>query len=1031
MSHIFISYSRSDIDFAQKIVDTLAANKLDTWIDWKSIPKGEDWKEEIYRGIDGADAFLFLLSPDSVVSQMCNNEIAHAVAYGKRILPIVIRDADERLIPPEISKRNWIFCRDGQDDFDKAIAETRETIHTDYEWLKYHTSLLVKALEWERTQDASRLLRGRELQEAEEILTIGHQDPYPTDLQRQFVLTSQRNESRTRRRFTFGLVIGLGVMVILAIFAWGQRNSAIDSAATAVSEGSGRATALAGQKTALVDAQNQESLARSQESIARTQEAIAIQNEATAIANEKEAQRQALLALSENLSALALARIDTDYTQSLLLGVESYRLLEENGFGQIGDPDILPTLLQKTQAGLTQTLVSPPSGTVWKVAYSRDGKFMASASDTLDLWDTTNPGSPKLIKSWADSKNKTGASDVAFNADASILAVGYWDGHVELWGVRDLSQVFTFTEYQSDALINVRVAFNPSGKYLAIAMDRNIYLWDMTKPDDPKQLPGISNPQKNTNVDDLFFLPAYQNYLVSIGEDNSFHVWDLERPESPKIVRDYEPTDEILSIAISPDNRFGFVMASSQHLYFFDPQMNFIDRFYYHNDQSEPIYNLTFLANKQRLFTASNDGTIVLWDISDPYHVSLVAKYSGHANLINSMVSHPGGKTLASGGFDSKIVLWNISQEATPALWQERISFDEGIADIAYSPKNDLLAIGYGNSKIDLWDVSDQTNLGSVALKNIPSGQPVIKVAFSPDENTLASMGGARRNFIPTVFIWKLANIEHNGPQHLFELNTSDYFVVDGNYVLAGETNGNNTLSTYLWDLSNPAGPAKRDRLDSAACPTKDTSTTPNSEIIAVASCSIQLWDFSPGAPPHVISNLTPYDPQSVSFSWDGKMLASGNGDNSVMLWSVSTSRDGSNNVTLNTNLLNQIDVAHFRSVTSVAFSSDGRTLATGGEDQTINLWDIADPSNPVKKYSLRGNSDAILNGGIYLLANKKILVSASQNEVIFWDIDPQSWLEKACTIAGRNFTELEWQQLVGEEIPYHTTCPDFPSPID
>ena len=49
MSHIFISYSRKDLAIAQKIVDILAADDLDTWIDWKSIPKGEDWEQEIYR----------------------------------------------------------------------------------------------------------------------------------------------------------------------------------------------------------------------------------------------------------------------------------------------------------------------------------------------------------------------------------------------------------------------------------------------------------------------------------------------------------------------------------------------------------------------------------------------------------------------------------------------------------------------------------------------------------------------------------------------------------------------------------------------------------------------------------------------------------------------------------------------------------------------------------------------------------------------------------------------------------------------
>src|SRR5512147_3181141 len=96
MSYIFISYSRMDLDFVQKIVDALAVSDLDTWIDWKNIPKGEDWKDEIYRGIEGADAFLFLISPDSVTSEMCNEEIAHALRNGKRILPVFIARTDDR-----------------------------------------------------------------------------------------------------------------------------------------------------------------------------------------------------------------------------------------------------------------------------------------------------------------------------------------------------------------------------------------------------------------------------------------------------------------------------------------------------------------------------------------------------------------------------------------------------------------------------------------------------------------------------------------------------------------------------------------------------------------------------------------------------------------------------------------------------------------------------------------------------------------------------------------------------------------------
>jgi hypothetical protein len=83
MSHIFISYSRKDLAFAQKIVEALAANDLDTWIDWKSIPKGEDWEQEIYCGIEDADIFLFLISPNSVASEVCNKKINQSMFLTK------------------------------------------------------------------------------------------------------------------------------------------------------------------------------------------------------------------------------------------------------------------------------------------------------------------------------------------------------------------------------------------------------------------------------------------------------------------------------------------------------------------------------------------------------------------------------------------------------------------------------------------------------------------------------------------------------------------------------------------------------------------------------------------------------------------------------------------------------------------------------------------------------------------------------------------------------------------------------------
>lgn len=228
MSHIFISYSRKDIEFSGKIVQALAENSLDTWIDWKGIPKGEDWEQEIYRGIEEADAFIFLISPDSAVSEICTKETLHAVKNNKRILPVLIRDTDVKLLHPEISKRNWIFCRD-EDSFNESIREIFETIHIDYEWLIYHTRLQVKALDWGEHKDTSRLLRGKELRDAElRLAAIGTAvDPQPTTLQREFIFASRIFEESQRRRITTILSFVLLIVTFLAIIAWMQRNAAI------------------------------------------------------------------------------------------------------------------------------------------------------------------------------------------------------------------------------------------------------------------------------------------------------------------------------------------------------------------------------------------------------------------------------------------------------------------------------------------------------------------------------------------------------------------------------------------------------------------------------------------------------------------------------------------------------------------------------------------------------------------------------------------------------------------------------------
>ena len=71
MSDVFISYSRRDIDFVRHLFDHLTARDREAWADWQDIPPTADWLAEIYHGIEAADSFLFIISPDSVASEIC------------------------------------------------------------------------------------------------------------------------------------------------------------------------------------------------------------------------------------------------------------------------------------------------------------------------------------------------------------------------------------------------------------------------------------------------------------------------------------------------------------------------------------------------------------------------------------------------------------------------------------------------------------------------------------------------------------------------------------------------------------------------------------------------------------------------------------------------------------------------------------------------------------------------------------------------------------------------------------------------
>src|SRR5512134_2109210 len=215
MAKLFVSYSRRDSVVARKLIEAFKSIEQDVWVDWESIPPAVDWLEQILRGIEEADAFLFLISPDSIASEVCKVEINHAAQNNKRIIPIVLRDVQPKDSPENIRKLNWTFMRES-DNFEEALAKVKTAIELDLDWLEEHRRLQVRSLEWHRKNDPSFLLRGRDLRNARHMLaTATAKDPIPTDLQKTYIKQSIRSE----RNRTIAWISGIVALIIMAVLS--------------------------------------------------------------------------------------------------------------------------------------------------------------------------------------------------------------------------------------------------------------------------------------------------------------------------------------------------------------------------------------------------------------------------------------------------------------------------------------------------------------------------------------------------------------------------------------------------------------------------------------------------------------------------------------------------------------------------------------------------------------------------------------------------------------------------------------------
>ena len=137
---------------------------------------------------------------------------------GKRIIPCVVRDVDYRSVRKELANLNWIFFRSDGEDFDTAMKLLLKQIDMNGRHARYHTKLLVRALDWEKHEfEKSLLLRGNDLNRAKHWMSdaaLG-KEPKPTTLHLSYINESERLYLTSKRRklvaIFFAFTLGIAV----------------------------------------------------------------------------------------------------------------------------------------------------------------------------------------------------------------------------------------------------------------------------------------------------------------------------------------------------------------------------------------------------------------------------------------------------------------------------------------------------------------------------------------------------------------------------------------------------------------------------------------------------------------------------------------------------------------------------------------------------------------------------------------------------------------------------------------------------
>jgi WD40 repeat protein len=866
---VFISYSRADSDFARKLNDALQMQGKTTWFDQESIASGTDFQQEIYRGIKACNNFLFILSPRSVNSPYCKDEVEYAASLNKRFVTVLHREVNSIDVHPELAKVQWIDFNQKKRDFNANFNQLVRILDTDREHVHSHSKWLQRAIEWnEKDKSADLLLRGNEFAIAENWLKETEQRnkrPAATPLQKDYITASRDAIAAGIKRERWRLIILrslLGLVSIAAVVAfmqWKRAEKVAENQLNALSRSSLVLNDTDLKFDALIEAigvggqlQKRLNWLSSVAPATRIQALTALQ---AAVYGQGFREQNRLVKHTHQVHSVAfsldgktIASASADNTIKLwsLDGKDQKTLGEHKDgvFSVAFSPE--GQMIASASADNTVNLWSVDGkllrslkhmAVVFSVAFSPDGKTIASASadNTVNLWSIDG----KPLRSLPQNAP---VISVAFSPDGKTIASGCWDNTVKLWSV-DGKLLNTFKGH-TDKVSSV--AFSPDGKTIASASyDNTVKLWSV----DGKPLNTLTG--HSVGVNSVAFSPDGQR-IASASSDKTIKLWSLKGQPLQTLKGN---TASVTSVTFSPDSKMIASASLDKTVNLWSIKGKELPTLKEHTDA---IMSIAFSPDEKMIVSASQDKTIKLWNTQG----QLLHTFMNHQGWVRSVAFSPDSKMIASASQDKTVNLWSTQGQLLNTL-----RHDSPVRSVTFSPDGKTLASAGEDNAVKLWSMEGKL------LRLLRHNDRVSSIVFSPDSKTIAWS-----SFDATV---KLISLEGK-PLQTLKGHTAGVSSVAFNPDKKTIASASLDNTIKLWSLEGQL----LHTLDHET-PVISVAFSPDGKTIASASLdnTIKLWSLEGQLQQTLIANTS--ELTSFAFSPDGKTLASGSADKTVILWNL------------------------------------------------------------------------------------------------------------------------------------------------